>query len=1176
MKRFVKQWVALGVTTSLVGGSLMPGVSTAVEKEKLLAPKKVSISALKKQAEKLGLNTTKDQTPFSTDTIVVKYDRPLSAADHARAGAMVIKQISSLKYAIVKIKKKGDINNVLKAYQKNSKVLSVSPSVNYQPLTGSADLKVNKQYYLSLLEIAKAQKLAGANKVKVAVIDSGVDSNHPELKEALLPGYNAVNPMNPASPHFHGTHVAGIIAGEKENGVGGYGVNPNASILPITVMDNGFGSDYLVAEGVLYAVEHGAKVINISLGSPYSSPLLQEAIKTAIDKNVTVVAAAGNDGIAHRDYPASYEGVISVGSTNKNNQLSSYSNYGSSVDLVAPGEDIYSSIYYEGKSGFANLSGTSMSSPVVAGAASLLLSKYPNLTPAQVEYVLEHTAKDLGAKGYDTKFGNGLVNPVGALQYDMKKIPASVQNPKTEQQILAAAQQVELKDELIQEGALTKPNEEQWMKFDVKKGEYIQTSLLGSDNYDYKYKLHLYSKDGNDVKEVDQVQDGKQEGKLYKVPADGILAIGVKDTNGNYDNSGAKKSTYKLSLKRLEAVPEDHISLANPLEIGALPYQSGNQQLTFSGEKGDNDFFKLKVDEPQVVKVKLSAVAGVNSSIQVYGSDDLMVQTDENTPPVPIDESKLDDEAMPMFVANVNGTSEGETLAFKAIPGQDYYVRITNKAPSFFGIEDFAMNFDLMFGGEDPEESALPYQLSIEGKVLPEDEDGLPVHRDLPEDGVEKGKLTVKEYAKKKEEVIKGITADSSDDAKEAENEEEQFLKDLQAGAQPHKLGETNAKGYIQSLEDEDWFAITPERTAIYDFTFNKDENVPMFEIYRLAQYEEDGKKIEMLEPVTANLDYFSPFRRVNERISVGLRKGEKYFAVARTPFENQTLSFDPYELSSKLVVDNPEDKYEDNDAPEKAKTIPEGTITGNFALPNDVDFYYVSAKQTGINGVFYKQQELTKELADKYPSSLLNEAYGIPVIIEDTNNNRKIDDTELDKVRFVEKMSLNNSIYGSFPTKKGKNYFVGLLPFVNSSTQASVIPYDFTVRNVLTKDEDAGSVVRNNVPSKPLELKPEAPGLWTAKGHLNAGITHGDKDWYVLNLKKAAKGTMTFEFGGEIDGVISLYKDGKLLSTSNHYVDGDAEIMPFNLGKGKYHIEVKDVNGNSTINPYKLSVKFQ
>ena len=121
---------------------------------------------------------------------------------------------------------------------------------------------------------------------------------HPELKGKLLPSYNAVNPMNQGTPDFHGTHVTGIIAGNKNNGIGGFGVNPNVSILPIDVFDRGYGAyDYAIADGILHAVEKGAKVINMSLGGPMKSPVIEEAIKKALDKNITIVAATGNDGL---------------------------------------------------------------------------------------------------------------------------------------------------------------------------------------------------------------------------------------------------------------------------------------------------------------------------------------------------------------------------------------------------------------------------------------------------------------------------------------------------------------------------------------------------------------------------------------------------------------------------------------------------------------------------------------------------------------------------------------------------------------------------------------------------------------------------------------------------------------------------------------------------------------
>ena len=152
----------------------------------------------------------------------------------------------------------------------------------------------------------------------------------------------------------------------------------------------------------LYAIEQGADIINMSLGGYGESPLMKEAVKKAIDNGITVVAAAGNESTDDYSFPASFEGVISVGSTNDRNKLSSYSNYGPSIDVVAPGEDVYGTVFDAKKgSSFVKFSGTSMASPVVAGVASLLKSKYPNLKPHEIKAILEMTSKDLGERGYD-------------------------------------------------------------------------------------------------------------------------------------------------------------------------------------------------------------------------------------------------------------------------------------------------------------------------------------------------------------------------------------------------------------------------------------------------------------------------------------------------------------------------------------------------------------------------------------------------------------------------------------------------------------------------------------------------------------------------------------------------------------------------------------------------------
>ncbi|CAM5229638.1 Peptidase S8 OS=Lysinibacillus sphaericus OX=1421 GN=LS41612_09420 PE=3 SV=1 [Lysinibacillus sphaericus] len=196
-------------------------------------------------------------------------------------------------------------------------------------------------YHLQLLEIDKALALAGNYDVKVAVIDSGVDYKHPDLQAQVLPPYNAVKPADSPVADAHGTHVAGIVGATKDNGIGGHGVYPNAKILPIDVFNGQEdASDFAIAQGILYAIEQKADIINMSLGGYGESPLMEEAVKMAIDKGITVIAAAGNEATDTYFFPASFESVISVGATNEQNKLASFSNYGSSVNLVAPGEDI--------------------------------------------------------------------------------------------------------------------------------------------------------------------------------------------------------------------------------------------------------------------------------------------------------------------------------------------------------------------------------------------------------------------------------------------------------------------------------------------------------------------------------------------------------------------------------------------------------------------------------------------------------------------------------------------------------------------------------------------------------------------------------------------------------------------------------------------------------------------
>lgn len=262
----------------------------------------------------------------------------------------------------------------------------------------------------------------GNSSVTIAIIDSGVSLNHPDLVGKIVAGYDFVeNDSNPTDEHGHGTHVAGIAAATTNNATGVAGVDWNARIMPIRVLDasgSGFSSD--VADGIYWAVGNGAKVINMSLGDTAFSQTVQNAIDYAYEEGVTVVAAAGNSGNSIPMYPAAGAHVISVAATDSGDNRASFSNYNNNVDVAAPGLSI-ASTYWSASSGnsYVLMSGTSMASPHVAGLASLLASRNPAWTPAQIETAIETSATDRGTAGKDPYYGYGRININAAVNSEI-------------------------------------------------------------------------------------------------------------------------------------------------------------------------------------------------------------------------------------------------------------------------------------------------------------------------------------------------------------------------------------------------------------------------------------------------------------------------------------------------------------------------------------------------------------------------------------------------------------------------------------------------------------------------------------------------------------------------------------------------------------------------------------
>jgi serine protease len=296
-------------------------------------------------------------------------------------------------------------------------VLALDVDTRASALGVSNDPYRSTQWALDALGAETVNDRHDANGVTVAVIDSGVQADHPDLSGVVLSGidYVSTGGNGSADGNGHGTHVAGIVAAIAGNGVGVAGFAHHARILPVRVLDStgsGWSSD--IAKGIVYAADHGARIANLSLGAPATSSTMESAISYAVGRGTLVVAAAGNERQRGNSpsYPAASANALAVAATDSSGATASFSNTGNYVRLAAPGVSILST--WKG-SGYTSASGTSMASPYVSAVAAILASAEPSATPAQLTAALTTTAADKGVPGRDPEYGYGIVDPAAAL-----------------------------------------------------------------------------------------------------------------------------------------------------------------------------------------------------------------------------------------------------------------------------------------------------------------------------------------------------------------------------------------------------------------------------------------------------------------------------------------------------------------------------------------------------------------------------------------------------------------------------------------------------------------------------------------------------------------------------------------------------------------------------------------
>ena len=324
------------------------------------------------------------------------------------------------------------------------------PNYLYQAMKFPNDPMYAKQWNMTMLSMEEAWKTADGKGAVVAVIDTGVafedykDKNGvyhrvPDLAQtAFAQGYDFIDDDEHANDdHGHGTHVAGTIAQSTNNSIGVTGIAYKASIMPLKVLNrSGYGNIADIAEAIVYAADHGAHVINMSLGGSGESLLMREAVEYAHKKGVTVVCAAGNESRDRASYPAAYPYALGVSSVGPDGQLAPYSNYGKGIDIAAPGGNTKTNIEHgilqntigrsdPTKDSYEYFQGTSMASPHVAGVAALLVSLGVK-DPDKIEKILFSTATQ---KKDAAKYGAGIVNAAAAVQKAAELSPAAVASP---------------------------------------------------------------------------------------------------------------------------------------------------------------------------------------------------------------------------------------------------------------------------------------------------------------------------------------------------------------------------------------------------------------------------------------------------------------------------------------------------------------------------------------------------------------------------------------------------------------------------------------------------------------------------------------------------------------------------------------------------------------------------
>lgn len=531
--------------------------------------------------------------------------------------------------------------------RQNPLVESVSPNQKVKAARAPNDPLLPNQHYLKQIRAEEAWDVATGSDLVIAVVDTGVDHNHPDLAGKLLPGINLVEPGTyPDDDNGHGTNVAGVIAASADNDKGMAGILWNARIMPIKALEaDGNGDEDKLGEGIRYAVQNGARVVVLSLGLNKQSAYMEQVVAEAELAGVLLVAASGNEGDAVK-YPAAYDTVLAVGGVSPDNIRDPLSNYGPELDLVAPWM-----VFTTVRGGaYDYRDGTSMAAPQAAAAAALAWATHPGLKPAELRNLMKQTAQDLGTAGWDPETGYGLVRADRAVREALKR---DIYEPNNRQN---AAKPISSGKSIT---AYLEQGDEDWYYWDAPYDGFAQYKLTGMTG----------------VLEVTHVKDGGAEVAALQNPGGDPLPV---QKGRHYVRvTGASPSPYTLQVNfRIYEDPFED----NDRQYKAYTLPSRSQLLvgTFSHHQ-DQDWFCLPVDQSGTLKLKVTPDTSrmdLVLTILKKGGKELVIDH--------------------------NGDGELESYQAEVTPGL-YYIRVSNLASySYPVVGEYILDVHLATSYEDP------------------------------------------------------------------------------------------------------------------------------------------------------------------------------------------------------------------------------------------------------------------------------------------------------------------------------------------------------------------------------------------------------------------------------------------------------------------------------------------